>query len=131
VLRHACAMGLEGIISKRRDCPYRSGRAKDWLKSKCTHRQELVVAGYPPRSDNAQAVGALVLGYYDAGMLTYAGRVGTGFSAAVAQALWKAMQPLRSNSPGLAKKLPAVDRKGVVWVRPELVAENRVSRLDE
>jgi len=49
--------------------------------------------------------------------------VGTGFSAAFAQALWKAMLPLRSNAPGFAKKLPAADRKGVVWVRPELVAE--------
>jgi bifunctional non-homologous end joining protein LigD len=51
VLRHACGMGLEGIISKRRDCPYRSGRVKDWLKSKCTHRQEFVIAGYLPRSE--------------------------------------------------------------------------------
>jgi bifunctional non-homologous end joining protein LigD len=123
VLRHACAMGLEGIISKRRDCPYRSGRGRDWRKAKCTHRQELVIAGYLPRSDNARAVGALVLGYYDAGTLTYAGRVGTGFTAAVAQALWRTLQPLRSKAPEFAKKLATVDRKDVVWVRPELVSE--------
>ena len=74
-------------------------------------------------SDNPQSVGPLVLAYNAEGTLTYAGRVGTGFNAAVAQALWKAMQPLRSNSPGFPKKLPAPDRKSVVWVRPELVAE--------
>jgi bifunctional non-homologous end joining protein LigD len=123
VLRHACAMGLEGIISKRRDCPYRSGRGRDWRKAKCTHRQELVIAGYLPRSDNARAVGAFVLGYYEAGALTYAGRVGTCFSATLAQTLWKAMQPLRGKAPELARKLPAAERKDVVWVRPELVAE--------
>jgi hypothetical protein len=73
-------MGVEGIISKRRDCPYRSGRGTDWLKAKCTHRQELGIAGYLPRSDNARAVGALVLAYYEDGTLTDAGRVGTGFT---------------------------------------------------
>ena len=98
-------MGVEGIVSKRRDCPYRSGRGKDWLKAKCTHRQELGIAGYLPRSDNARAVGALVLAYYEDGTLTYAGRVGTGFNAAVAQALWKTLQALRSNAPEFAKSL--------------------------
>jgi bifunctional non-homologous end joining protein LigD len=122
VLRHACAMGLEGIISKRRDWPYRSGRVKDWLKSKCTSRQEFVITGYLLRGDNARAVGALVAGYFD-GRLTYAGRVGTGFTADVAQTLFRTLQPLRSTAPGFAKKLSAADRKGVVWVRPELVAE--------
>ena len=75
MLRHACAMGLEGIISKRRDCPYRSGRVKDWLKAKCTNRQEFVIAGYVLRSDNPRAVGALVVGYFEDGKLTYAGQL--------------------------------------------------------
>ena len=49
--------------------------------------------------------------------------MGTGFNAAVAQALWKTLQALRSNAPEFPKKLSTADRKGVVWVRPELVAE--------
>src|SRR3546814_7410795 len=48
VLRHACRLSLEGVVSKDRDAPYRSGRGKDWVKSKCTERQELVVAGFVP-----------------------------------------------------------------------------------
>jgi ATP-dependent DNA ligase len=64
-VRNPCAMGLEGIISKRRDCPYRSGRRKDWLKIKCTKRQEFVVAGYLTSTVSSRAIGALVLGYYD------------------------------------------------------------------
>ena len=48
MLRHACRMGLEGVISKRADAPYRSGRGRDWIKSKCTQRQEFVIAGYVP-----------------------------------------------------------------------------------
>jgi bifunctional non-homologous end joining protein LigD len=123
VLRNACQHGLEGIISKRRDCPYRSGRGRDWLKTKCTNRQEFVVAGYVPRSDNPRAVGALVLAYYDGGRLTYAGRVGTGFTAETARALRKTLQPLSSDSPAFASKLPIADCKSVTWVRPELVAE--------
>ena len=48
VLRHACRLSLEGVVSKLRDAPYRSGRGKDWIKSKCSERQEFVVAGYVP-----------------------------------------------------------------------------------
>jgi bifunctional non-homologous end joining protein LigD len=121
--RHACHLGLEGVVSKRRDCPYRSGRGGDWLKIKCTLRQEFVVAGYLPRSDAPRAVGALVLGYYAGDALAYAGRVGTGFNAKSAAALWKQLQPLRAKRPRFAEALPSVARKGVTWVEPELVAE--------
>jgi bifunctional non-homologous end joining protein LigD len=120
---HACAMGLEGIVSKRRDCPYRSGRGYDWLKVKCMHRQEFAVAGYLPRSDAPRAVGALVLGYYEADRLIYAGRVGTGFNTKTAASLFRQLQPLRSERPAFSAALPSLARKGVVWVSPELVAE--------
>ena len=62
--RQARAMGLEGIVSKRRDCPYRSGRGEDWLKVKSAHRQEFVVAGYAPHANSSSAVGSLILGEY-------------------------------------------------------------------
>ena len=83
LVRHACRMGLEGIISKRADRPYRSGRGEDWVKSKCTQRQELVIAGYLPSTASRKAVGSLVMGVYEAGKLVPVGRVGTGFTAEV------------------------------------------------
>ena len=69
LLKHACKMGLEGIVSKRADAAYHSGRGHDWIKTKCSDRQELVVAGFAPSSVDAHAVGALVLGYYARGKI--------------------------------------------------------------
>jgi bifunctional non-homologous end joining protein LigD len=116
-------MGLEGIIAKRRDCPYRSGRRGEWIKIKCTKGQEFVIAGYIPRSDSSRSVGALVLGYYNGRRLVHAGRVGTGFTAETARSLWQQLQPLRAIESAFAERLTTLARKGVVWVRPEVVAE--------
>ncbi|MPR10459.1 DNA ligase D [Microvirga tunisiensis] len=123
LVRHACRMGLEGIISKRADQPYRSGRGDDWVKSKCTQRQELVIAGYLPSSAIKKAVGSLVLGVYDAGKLIPVGRVGTGFTAEVAGSLYKALSSMEIKASPFASKLPSAATRGVKWVRPELVAE--------
>ena len=78
---------LEGIISKRKDQPYRSGRVKDWFKTKCTERQEFVIAGYVPSTTSSKMVGSLVMAVYDKGRLVHVGRVGTGFKDAVARSL--------------------------------------------
>ena len=67
MLRHACRLSLEGIVSKRRDAPYPLGRGKDWIKSKCSDRQEFVIAGYVPSTAAPKAVGSLVLGYHARG----------------------------------------------------------------
>ncbi len=82
-----------------------------------------MIAGYIPRSDSAKSVGALVLGYYDGGRLIHAGRVGTGFTAEMARSLWKQLQPIRVTDSPFAERLTSLARKGVVWVRPEVVAE--------
>ena len=123
--RHACRLGLEGIVSKRADRPYRSGRGDDWLKVKCTARQELVVAGYAPSTVARQAVGSLVLGVHDAaGALRHVGRAGTGYTAAEAHQLWTTLEPLRRPDPPFAEALPAEALRGhPVWVEPRLVAE--------
>lgn len=123
VLRHACTLGLEGVISKRIDQPYRSGRNGDWLKSKCIQTDEFVIGGYLVSSVDAKAVGALALGTFERGELVYAGRVGTGFTHATARAVWKKLQPLKSAGSPFSAPLTAVQRRGVVWVRPELVAQ--------
>src|SRR5258708_2480463 len=71
MLSRACAMGLEGIISKHADAPYRSGRNPDWEKSKCLLRQEFVIVGYWERSDAKNDFGSLALGAYENGKLAY------------------------------------------------------------
>src|SRR5690606_12913319 len=72
LLKHACKMRLEGVVSKRSDAPYRSGRSGDWLKTKCAHSQEFVVAGYEPSDKNLRAIRSLLLAYHDKDGLRYA-----------------------------------------------------------
>jgi bifunctional non-homologous end joining protein LigD len=123
MVRNACRLGLEGVISKARDRPYRSGRNGDWLKIKCTQRQEFVACGFTPSSALPRAVGSLVLGYYENGRLMHAGRTGTGFTGTTAREVWKRLQPLRIAKPPFADALNALQKRDAVWVRPELVAE--------
>ncbi|MBV8836189.1 MAG: DNA ligase D [Alphaproteobacteria bacterium] len=121
--QHACELHLEGLISKRRDAPYRSGRSDAWIKSKCGQNQEFVIVGYKDATHLKRAIGALVLGTYEDGKLRYAGRSGTGYSEEVARDLWKRLQPLRRDTPAFGK-IPQEERgrKGI-WVEPKLVAE--------
>ncbi len=82
--RQSCALSLEGAISKRVDSPYRSGeRSGDWVKVKCTRRQEMVVGGYTDPQGARRGFGALLLGVYEGRELRYSGRVGTGFDDAM------------------------------------------------
>jgi bifunctional non-homologous end joining protein LigD len=123
VLRHACRLSLEGVVSKDRNAPYRSGRGNDWIKSKCSERQEFVVAGYVPSTTSRRAVGSLVLGHYEKGKLIHAGRVGTGFTQRVATDLFSRLHQLAQKQSPFAGKLSADDARQVVFTRPELVAE--------
>jgi bifunctional non-homologous end joining protein LigD len=121
MLRHACRMGLEGVISKRADAPYRSGRGRDWVKSKCTQRQEFVIAGYVPSKGSGRELGSIVAAYHENGQLRPAGRVGTGFTRKSAAALKTKLDRIKADaSPfdGAAGR-----ERGIVWVRPEHVAE--------
>ncbi len=95
VRRRACAMGLEGIMCKRADAPYRPGRGRDWLKVKCQGREEFVVLGWTPPAGARTGFGALHLGYYDPeGALHYAGGVGSGFDAQELATLRKRLDAL-------------------------------------
>ena len=124
MFEHACRLGLEGIVSKRKDLPYRPGRGDHWLKRPCVQRQDFVILGYVPSTVAKGSVGALLLGYHDRqGRLTYAGRVGTGYSAEQAQSLLKDLEGMNSARPDLANALPAGAEKGVRWAQPQLVCE--------
>lgn len=119
---HACRLGLEGIISKRRDLPHRSGRGDHWRKRKCVLGQEFVIGGFIPSTAGKGAVGSLAVGYYERGALHYAGRVGTGFSGETSRRLAKALTEFRQDDPPF-KTVPKEARKGVRWVTPAMVAE--------
>ena len=122
ILKHACGLDLEGIVSKRKDAPYRSGRSENFIKSKCHNAQEFVVAGYSPASADPHAVGALTVAVHDNGELRYAGRVGTGYTRKTARELWQRLKSLKIDKPPLT--LPKDERrKDVIWVKPQLVIE--------
>ncbi|MBI5112166.1 MAG: ATP-dependent DNA ligase, partial [Rhodovulum sp.] len=120
---HACRMGLEGIVSKRADAPYRSGRGHDWIKSKCADRRELVVGGFRLATGSTRAVGALAVGAYENDALRYLGRIGTGYTEKTARALFRRLDPLRRKTMPFAG-LPADERRrDMVWVEPAVVIE--------
>ncbi len=122
MFREACGMGAEGIVSKLLTSKYREGRSSAWLKIKCIRQQELVVCGYTLPSNGGAGVGALLLGYYEAGRLVYAGRTGTGFTQASGAKLRKRLESIeRQSSP--YDSIPSAARRGAVWVKPQLVAE--------
>jgi DNA ligase D-like protein (predicted ligase) len=118
----ACRDGWEGLIAKRADAPYQSGRSRDWLKFKCGRAQEFVIGGYTDPQRSRVGFGALLLGYYDAaGDLAYAGKVGTGFDTKTLLALHDRLARLEQDRPAFSRgRLPA---HGVHWVTPELVGQ--------
>ena len=123
VLRHVCRLSLEGIVSKRADSPYRAGRGRSWIKSKCLARQAFVIGGFVPSTTRADAVGSLVLGVQEADGLHPVGRVGTGFTAATAADLFRRLDRLAVETSPFATPLSRLQAQGVRFVRPELVAE--------
>lgn len=122
IFEQACRLGTEGIISKRLDRPYRSGRGRDWLKIKCLAGEEFVIVGYTKGAGRLE-FGALLLGYYDGGKLLYAGRVGTGFSELTLAELGARLRALHERNSPLDERPAGLPRKGLQWVRPELVAQ--------
>ena len=123
MFEHASRLGLEGIVSKRGDLPYRSGRGDHWLKVKGVLRQEFIIVGYIPSTAAPGSVGALLLGYYDQGRLFYVGRVGTGYSSDQARALRNDLEKIATKRPQLGNSLPDGAEKGVRWAKPQLVCE--------
>jgi DNA ligase D-like protein (predicted ligase) len=116
-----CRKGWEGLIAKRADAAYTTGRTKDWLKFKCEAGQELVVVGWTDPEGSRVSLGALLLGYHRGDDLVYAGKVGTGFSQAVLRDLHGQLTRIeRDTSPCTVGKVPT---KAVHWAEPELVAE--------
>jgi bifunctional non-homologous end joining protein LigD len=122
LLEETCGLGLEGIISKRADRPYRSGRGLDWIKSRCMQQDVFTIAGYEPTKASPRQIGALLLGRRAGRAFHYMGHVGTGFSRAAASELWQLLNPRRRKENPF-DNIAAKDLAGAVFVEPELSAE--------
>ncbi len=120
ILKSACKMSLEGIVSKKLDAPYRSGRTDRWVKSKCRGGQEVVIGGWTTTNGRFRS---LLAGVYRNGHLVFVGRIGTGFGQAVVDQIMPRLEAVAAKiSPftgsGAPKSGPDVN-----WLTPELVAE--------
>ena len=97
---HATRLGVEGMVSKRRDAAYQPGRRSGWLKIKCLRTQPFVIGGYTDQEGMAGGLGALLVGYYAGGRLTFAGRVGSGLAGRSGAELLQRLTPMaRRTSP--------------------------------
>ena len=122
IFEQAKKLNFEGIISKLRAAPYRSGRTDNFVKIKAHDEQEFVVAGFTPSTAMPRAIGALTVAFHDNGALRYAGRIGTGYTHDTARELWQQLEKLRVERPAVA--VPKTERrKNVIWVKPQVVVE--------
>lgn len=114
--------GWEGVIAKRKDSLYEQRRSPSWLKMKLEASQELVVGGFTEPRGKRVGLGALLVGYFEAGDFVFAGKLGTGFDSKLLSHLRERLDRLEIGSAPFtrAKGLP---RKDVHWVQPEVVVQ--------
>src|SRR3989441_655977 len=116
-------MGLEGIVAKQADAPYRAGRSPNWLKIRADRTDDFVVVGFTRPKGSRSGFGALDLGAYQDGKVVYAGRVGSGFTAEQLKEVSAVLE--RSIRPTPAFSGPVPQDAGHTWVEPTLIAEVR------
>jgi len=122
VFARACELKLEGIVSKRLDDPYVSGRTKSWLKTKCALEQEFVIIGWRPSKKTGRPFKSILLAVHDKGALRYAGRVGTGYTGERLDNLSAAFKKRARKTAPVADIPPAIARDAR-FLDPTLVAE--------
>lgn len=121
--QHVIELGLEGIIAKKADSPYRAGRSPHWIKVRADQTDDFVVVGYTAPEGSRGGFGALHLADYVDGKLTYAGRAGSGFNSAQLKAVHAQLEALRRTTPACLGPVPK--GKDHAWVEPKLVVEVR------
>ena len=120
VLKSACRMSLEGIVSKQADAPYASGRTDSWTKAKCRAGHEVVIGAW---NSNGSQFRSLMAGVYRGDHLVYVGNIGTGFGAQKVSRLMPALKAAASEKNPFGGKNAPRKKAGVHWLKPELVAE--------
>jgi bifunctional non-homologous end joining protein LigD len=118
LLEQVCAFGLEGVVSKRLDSPYRSGRREEWVKAKCINSDEFIVVGYEPGKSYG-GLGSLLLATAKDGKLVYVGGVGTGLDSRTGPAVKQMLDEIQTGTPPIA----GLKINGAVWTRPEVIVE--------
>jgi bifunctional non-homologous end joining protein LigD len=132
VRQNACELALEGIICKRINATYESGRSRSWVKVKCSRRQEFVVIGYSAPGGSRKHFGSLLLGAYTApDRLTYMGRVGTGFTESSLRDLMTRLKKIERRECPADEPPTRQESRGVKWVDPELVAEVEFTQMTD
>lgn len=121
LFKKSCKLELEGVVSKKAESTYTSGRGNSWVKSKCGHRQEFVIAGFTEARGSRSDFGALLLGVYEGRELRYVGRVGTGFTEKSLKELGKVLRDLEVEKSPFTLKSPR--ERGLHWVKPKKMAE--------
>ncbi|MDP9756746.1 UNVERIFIED_ORG: bifunctional non-homologous end joining protein LigD [Rhizobium sp. SORGH_AS260] len=121
LLEHVRGLGLEGIVGKHLDQPYRSGRTGDWVKVKCVESEAFMVVGYEPSTASPGGFASLALAAYREHDLVHVGSVGTGFKEAEMIRLRKMLDKLRWKRK--QPPVPFVGKSEIIWVAPTLIAE--------
>jgi bifunctional non-homologous end joining protein LigD len=119
----ACRAGLEGIVSKQRDQPYRAGRHGGWVKTKCVQRQEFVIGGFTDPEGMRAGIGALLIGYYEGERLVFSGKVGTGFTHKMTLEMRARLDRIEIKTSPFTPPPPGPLGRNAHWVKPELVCE--------
>jgi bifunctional non-homologous end joining protein LigD len=120
ILKSACKLSLEGIVSKNLGAPYRSGRSESWTKAKCRAGQEVVVGGWKTTGGKFRS---LMAGVYRGDHLAFVGMVGTGFGQDTVKRIMPALKAASSDQNPFGGKDAPRKTRDVHWLRPELVAE--------
>jgi len=123
VFQNACENNLEGLVCKLADSTYQQKRSRHWAKVKCIRRQEFVIGGYTDPGGGRKYFGALALGVYERGKLVYTGRVGTGFTEKTLKDVYGLLSERERSKTAYDRPPTGQERRGVHWVKPELVAE--------
>ena len=143
LFQHAVKLGLEGVVAKKADCPYRGGRSPHWRKIRADRTDDFVVVGYTQPKGSRHGFGALHAGQYIEGRLVYAGRVGTGFNARQLTEVRAELDQLERKTPPCDGPVPPDQTESVIpmrsvpdfrtstWVAPKLVCEIRFKELTE
>jgi len=129
VFRHACELGMEGIVSKRRDAPYRSGRQETWIKLKCTKSDTFPIVAFVEKlGARPRKIASLYVGRRDGERVLYACKAGTGYTEKVARELREKLDPLIVRTSPLA--VP-VKKPKATWVKPSVDAEIEYGALTD
>nr|WP_249146043.1 DNA ligase D [Bradyrhizobium diazoefficiens] len=120
VLQSACKLELEGVVSKKLDAPYRSGRTESWTKAKCRAGHEVVIGGYKTTDGKFRS---LMAGVHRGGHLAFVGMVGTGFGADTVKRIMPSLKAMEAKESPFGGKNAPKKTRDVRWLKPELVAE--------